>query len=212
MNAPMLIDAGQMTDGAPGVMLMRRGLTHLLTLARDLVRADGSTVHRMAYDARTGRRIGPLPGQGLSTRSTWARGQAWAINGFTQGLALTHDPRLLEAARRTADYWLAHVPDGCAPAWDLDVTSAAAPRDSSALAIAADGLQSLAGLDPDAARAARYRASAQAAWAALSAAEFVPEQARGVLQRQAYDIPAVAREGTYAWGDAYLLEGLLGAG
>lgn len=210
MNAPLLITAGRSLGSPAGDRLVARGLTHMLTLARYFVRADGSTIHRQVFNPRDGSLVGPVPGQGLSTGSTWSRGQAWAINGFAQAYALTGDPRLLDAARRTADYWLAHVPAGCVPAWDLDVTSDRAPRDSSAAAIAADGLQQLGKLDPDAARAATYLAAGLTTSATLTEAAWVPDGAdgRGVLQRQAYNIPGISREGTYVWGDAYLLRSL----
>jgi unsaturated chondroitin disaccharide hydrolase len=207
MNAPMLMEAGAMTGGTAGRRLADRGLRHMLTLVRHFVRADGSTAHRLVFNARTGALIGPAYGQGLGSSSTWARGQAWAVNGFAQAYALSGDARLLDAARRTADYWLDHVPAGCIPAWDLDVTSDRAPRDSSAAAIAAEGLQVLSRSEPDPARAARYSAAAAVSLAALTQPSWVPDGAdeRGVLQRQAYNIPADRREGTYVWGDAYLL-------
>ncbi|MFM7063783.1 MAG: hypothetical protein ACKO04_09895, partial [Actinomycetes bacterium] len=138
MNAPLLIEEGTRIGGVDGRRLVRRGTTHLRTLARDFVRPDGSTFHRQSYDPRTGRLLGPIAGQGLSTGSTWARGQAWAVNGFAQGVRLTGDLVLLDAARRTADLWMSRVPAGCVPAWDLDVTRASAPLDSSAAAILAD--------------------------------------------------------------------------
>ena len=212
MNAPLLIEQGQAIGGSQGARLVSRGERHLLTLARDFVRADGSTVHRQAYDPRTGRLIGPVYGQGLSTTSTWARGQAWAIAGFARGYALTRDARLLDAARRVADHWTAQVPAGCVPAWDLDVTSDRAPRDSSAAAIAAYGLLVLATAEPDTARAAGLRDYALRTLATLTQPPWLPVGGtvgvRGLLQRQTYNVPADRREGTYAWGDAYLLAAL----
>jgi unsaturated chondroitin disaccharide hydrolase len=213
MNAPLLIEAGRSMGGATGDRLAARGLTHMLTLADDFIRGDGSTIHRQVYNPRTGSLIGPVYGQGRSTASAWSRGQAWAINGFTQAFALTGDPRMLDAARRTADYWLSRVPAGCVPAWDLDVNSDTAPRDSSAAAIAADGLSQLGRVDPDPVRAAGYLAAGRATTTTLTEPAWVPDTARhGVLQRQAYNIPAVAREGTYAWGDTYLLLALSRSG
>lgn len=212
MNAPLLIEQGQAAGGVAGRRLARRGLAHLITLRRDFVRADGSTIHRQAYDPRTGRLLGPVPGQGLSAASTWARGQAWAIAGFARGYALTGDDRLLEAARRVAAYWTAHVPAGCVPAWDLDVSRDSAPRDSSAAAIAAYGLLTLADAEPDSGRAAADRDHAVRTLGTLVAAPWLPAAdvsgVRGVLQGQTYNVPADRREGTYAWGDAYLLAAL----
>lgn len=212
MNAPLLIEVGLSVGGAAGQRLVTRGLTHLRTLARDFIRPDGSTFHRQAYDPRTGRLLGPVYGQGLSTRSTWARGQAWAVNGFASAYALSGDPGMLEAARATADHWIRRVPAGCIPAWDLDITSPGAPLDSSAAAILADGLLQLADVDPDSARAASYREYSLTTLGALVSAPFVTDRGRGVLLRQTYNVPADRREGTYAWGDTYLLSALARSG
>ena len=208
MNAPLLIETGQALGGSDGRLLARRGLRHLLTLTQTFIRPDGSTRHRLAFDRRTGEVIGPIPGQGLSAASTWARGQAWAVNGFSRGYQLTGDLRLLDAARRTADHWISRVPPGCVPPWDLDDKRATAPRDSSAAAIAADGLLTLADVEPDAARSERYRTHALTTLGTLASTPWVTTGGRGVLQRQAYSIPADRRQGTYAWGDAYLLRAL----
>jgi unsaturated chondroitin disaccharide hydrolase len=210
MNAPLLIRAGQSLGGADGARLATQGLQHMLTLQRDLVRPDGSTIHRMAYDPRTGRPLGPLPGQGLRTTSTWSRGQAWAMDGFTQAFELTGDSRMLDAARRASDFWMSAVPEGCVPPWDLALAPGSAPRDSSAAAIAADALLRLAATEPDAARATADRRYARAGLATLTSPDWVSRapSARGLLQHQAYSVPLDAREGTYVWGDAYLLDAL----
>lgn len=201
MNAPLLIETDE-------PRLRARGVRHMRTLATDFVRANGSTVHRQAFNPRTGRSLGVLYGQGRSTSSTWSRGQAWAINGFSRAYALTRDEQLLAAARRTADYWIQRVPTGCVPAWDLAVPDPREPLDSSAAAIAADGMLQLAAAEPDPARAVGYRDYALAALGTLAAPPFVVDRGRGLLQRQAYSIPLDRREGTYVWGDAFLLSAL----
>jgi len=208
MNAPLLLEQGQEIGGDEGARLMRQGRRHLRTLARDFVRPDGSTIHRQAYDPRTGHLIGPVYGQGASTASTWARGQAWAIAGFARGYALTGDAELLTAARRTADHWTTRVRAGCVPAWDLTIDRDGAPSDSSAAAIAAYGLLVLAQVEPDADRAVRERDYALRTLATLTSAPWLAQAGPGVLHRQAYNVPADPREGTYAWGDAYLLSAL----
>lgn len=210
MNAPMLIREGQRIGKRRGGRLADIGTRHLLTLASHFVRPDGSTFHRLAFNPRSGALVGPLPGQGLSVSSTWARGQAWAIDGFAQGYALTRDPRLLLAARRTADFWISRVPSDTVPPWDLDVTKPNAPRDSSAAAIASDGLLTLALVEEDPARAVTYRTYAQTLLATLENPPWVSSSngTRGVLQRQAYSVAIDPREGTYVWGDAFLLKAL----
>ena len=208
MNAPLLIETGLPASTHRERRLLARGVQHIRTLARTFVRANGSTAHRQAFDGRTGRLVGPIPGQGLRGSSTWSRGQAWAINGFARTYALTGDTAVLDTARRTADHWIARVPAGCVPAWDLDISDPREPLDSSAAAIAADGLLQLADHDPDPSRSAAYRSYALATLGTLASAPFVTDRGRGILLRQSYSAPLDHREGTYVWGDTFLLSAL----
>jgi unsaturated chondroitin disaccharide hydrolase len=213
MNAPLLIARGQHLGGSEGAELERRGTDHLLTLARTFIRPDGSTYHRVAFDTTTGAVIGPVGGQGAGPESTWARGQAWAIYGFAQGAALTGNPSLLSAAQTTANYWLAHVPNGCIPPWDFSITDPNALRDTSASAIAANGLLLLADLTADPTSAAAYRTAALTSLGTLASQTYTPEATSnpGLLQGQTYNVPKFAYEGSYSWGDTYLLQALQAA-
>ena len=209
MNAPLLIEIGQLLGGAEGKELEYRGTQHMLTLARDFVRPDGSTFHRMAYNPQTGALIGPIPGQGFDANaSTWARGQAWAINGFTRAYELTKNPEFLAAAQRTAAFWVSRVPPGCIPAWDFDIENSRAPRDSSAAAIAADGLLSLRRVVGD--TAADYGAYAEVTLGLLTTPWITTARSvnPGLLLQQSLNVPRSPQEGSYVWGDFYLLKAL----
>lgn len=134
---------------------------HARTSARAHVRADGSTAHVALFDPVSGRLERTVTWQGWSDSSTWARGQAWAIYGFTSSYGFTRDDQLLRTAERTADWFIAHLPPDGVPWWDLrhpkipDVE-----RDASAAAIAASGLLDLARYVSDE-KAARYRRVAE---------------------------------------------------
>lgn len=220
MNAPMLIDVGQALGGAEGDRLKSIGIGHMRTLARDFIRPDGSTFHRMSYNPRTGQLTGPIFGQGLNARtSTWARGQAWAIAGFARAYALTGEAEFLDAALRTARYWVDHVPAGCVPAWDLDVTNPRGPRDSSAVAIVASGLLDLAAaIDAedqtqdasDPRGSSTLREYARTALGTLASPRWTTAHSSnpGILLGQTLNVPADPSEGSYVWGDYYLLEAL----
>jgi len=77
--------------------------------------------------------------------STWSRGQAWGMYGFTNSASsveeYVHDPKYLTTARRMAEYFVRNIPsDGIVP-WDFNAPLTS-PRsaDSSAATIAATGL------------------------------------------------------------------------
>ncbi len=184
---------------------------HAQTIARDLVRPDGSTWHIAYYDADTGELTHRGQGSAYSVDSTWARGQAWAMLGFAAAYGETGDAGFLDAARKVSDWYLANVPDDMVPYWDFaapDLPFAA--KDSSAAAIAASALLDLALLEPDPARGGRYEDAARATLASLISDAYA----------SLGNNPAVLLHGTYSWlggvtdrglayGDAYLLEALL---
>ena len=210
MNAPMMIQVGQWL-GAEGDYLANEGEQHMLTLANNFIRPNGSTFHRMAFNPKTGALIGPIAGQGLaSTSSTWSRGQAWAINGFAQAYQLTKNPVFLKAAEATANYWLSRVPPGCIPAWDLDVSNDKAPRDSSAAAIAASGLLLLAQNEPSQDAAKTYNTYARMTLGTLATPGWLNTNTKnpGILLQQSLNVPALAKDGSYVWGDFYLLQAI----
>ena len=184
---------------------------HALTIARDFVRDDGSTWHHVYYDTTTGQVTERVAGSAYSVDSTWARGQAWAILGFSAAYRATGDERFLEAARKVTDWYLADVPDDGVPYWDFgDPAIPDAPRDSSAAAIAASGMVDLSLTDPSQSRRATYLAAARSILSDLMSPAYLSLGAD----------PAVLLHGTYshsmgvvdcglAYGDAFFLEALL---
>jgi hypothetical protein len=117
---------------------------HALTSARTHLRADGSVAHVALFDPVTGAFLGHDTWQGYDSSSAWARGQAWAIYGFTAAYRETNDATLLAAARRAADFYVAHLPPDGVPYWDFrDPGIPNVERDASAGAIAASGLLEL---------------------------------------------------------------------
>jgi hypothetical protein len=139
---------------------------------RDSYDVRGRTAHESLFNAANGTYRGPSSQQGYSPFSTWTRGLAWAMLGFAEQLEFLDEVRpnaktdpgtgsLYEAALATCDFYIDHAAaaDGV-PYWDTgapgldalgDWGSRAAdpfnehePVDSSAAAIAAQGLLRLA--------------------------------------------------------------------
>jgi unsaturated chondroitin disaccharide hydrolase len=122
-------------------------------------RSDSSTYHVVRYSQTTGAMISQETRQGYSNESCWARGQAWAMYGFTMVYWFTKDTRFLMAARKAADYFNNHLPADRVPFWDFNAPGIPAdtvPRDASASAIVASGLLELATY-VGASDSARYR-------------------------------------------------------
>jgi unsaturated chondroitin disaccharide hydrolase len=185
--------------------------SHALRTLREHVRPDGSTFHVVDFDRDTGRVRRKRTRQGHSPDSTWSRGQAWAVYGFTVAYRETGDERLLDAARRTADWFLAHLPPDRVPYWDFDAPGIPdAPRDSSAAAIAASGLLELAALDPDAARRDRYREAAEASIRSLSTGRYLArdEPTQALLLHGTQDLPRGSFDTGLVFGDHYFVEAL----
>jgi hypothetical protein len=104
-----------------------------------------STCHVANIDPQTGAMKQRMTAQGYSSDSTWARGQAWGILGYTQTYMWTNEHIFLEVACGLAEYFLQRLSDSGykVPLWDFDAPIDD-PRhpvlDSSAGVIAAYGM------------------------------------------------------------------------
>jgi unsaturated chondroitin disaccharide hydrolase len=112
---------------------------HAQRVAALLVRPDGSTIQAVNFNRATGHVVSKATHQGISTRSTWSRGQGWAVYGFAVAADELHSRALLRVGERTATYVSAHLPASGVPLWDYDAP-AHAPVDVSAGVITAAGL------------------------------------------------------------------------
>ncbi len=204
MDLELLLWAG--THGGPQAD-SQIALTDALTTLRDFVRPDGSTIHVVNYDPSTGA-VDSTSDDG----TTWARGQAWAIHGFTTLYAYTHDPRMLSAAEEVANWWVANLPaDGVPYANFEPADPATEPVDSSAAAIAASGLIQLAGLVHDPTLRSAYLGSARTSLTALTSPSYLSSGTgnAAVLLHGTDNVGAGIVDTGLSYGDYYLLEGLL---
>lgn len=125
-------------------------------------RPDYTSYHVVVYDTLTGKPIKKVTHQGYSDSSTWARGQAWAIYGFTMVYRETKDPKFLDFAHKVTKPYLDKLPDDLIPYWDFDAPDIPnAPRDASAAAVVASALLELAGYTTDSSLQQLYLTKAQ---------------------------------------------------
>ncbi len=158
MNVGTLFYAGLKSGDAH---VLDIGHRHCLTTRRTIVRGDGSTSHEGIFDLETGEFLRQTTHQGYRGDSSWSRGLAWSLYGFTRSYLQTQRSEYLETAMLNADYYLENTPaDGVTP-WDYDApeTGALAKSqvDTSAAAIAASGLLDLANAVADRTKARAYR-------------------------------------------------------
>lgn len=124
--------------------------SHAQTTLRHHFRDDYSCYHVVSYDTLSGQPHFKGTHQGYADNSAWARGQAWALYGYTMMYRETGKTEYLEQARKVASYIKNHpnLPDDKIPYWDFDAPDIpAAPRDASAAAVMASGLIELSQLD-----------------------------------------------------------------
>lgn len=111
-------------------------------------RPDHSCFHVVNYDSITGGVISKETHQGYSNNSSWARGQGWALYGYTMMYRETKDPKYLAQAQKVAAFILNHprLPADKIPYWDFDAPNIPnEPRDASAAAVYASALIELSG-------------------------------------------------------------------
>ena len=113
------------------------------------VREDGSVNHIVNYDPQTGEVVENLGGQGYAPDSSWSRGQAWGLYGFTLSYIHTKEERYLQTAKKIANYFIAAVCDDWLPKCDFRAPAEPVIYDTSAGLIAASGLLELAKVVPE---------------------------------------------------------------
>jgi unsaturated chondroitin disaccharide hydrolase len=142
---------------------------HAETTMQNHFRPDYSSYHVVVYDTATGKKIKGITHQGFSDSSMWARGQSWAIYGFTMVYRETKDKRFLDFAQQVTDVYLKNLPADHIPYWDFNAPDIpAAPRDASAAAVTASALLELSTLVADTAKATAYRQQAEQMLQSLS--------------------------------------------
>ncbi len=132
-----------MGENDKNVNLLERALNHIRSTAkysvyygdgRDQYDEWGRTAHESIFNVNDGNYRSPNAQQGFSGFTTWTRGLAWAMLGFTEELeflnSLSDDELsefgsrndieavMLKAARATCDFYIEHTPSDGIPYWD----------------------------------------------------------------------------------------------
>ncbi len=188
---------------------------HCRTTARHLVRPDGGTAHEGIFDLDSGRFLRESTHQGWRPESTWSRGLAWSLYGFTAAYRLSGEREFLDVARRNAAYYLRRTPPGLVPHWDYDLPEEAPHLwDSSAGAIAASGLWDLGEAVDDVAERTTYHTASRTIRETLCGGEFLARRPEweGILMHGIYHYhKGLGVDESVAWGEHFFVEALVKA-
>lgn len=183
---------------------------HADTTMREFLREDGSSCHIVVFDPESGKALERPRGQGYAEGSSWSRGQAWALYGFTLAGLNLGESKYIDAARRCAKYFMAHIREDGLTDSDFCQPEGEERIDNIAGACAACGLLELA----DAVggeEAETYRAAAEKLLRALDTlcADW-SEEAPGILQRctASYHDDGAGRHVNILYGDYFFVEAL----
>ena len=143
MNLELLFEATRLSGDSTYYNI---ALSHIDKTLNNHFREDGSTYHVVDYDPQTGKVLNRCTAQGYSDESAWARGQAWAIYGYTMAYRYTRMPEYLKQADKVYEFIFTHLnlPTDLVPYWDFDALNIPnEPRDASAAAVIASALYEL---------------------------------------------------------------------
>ncbi len=210
MNLELLFWAAQETGNYKYYEIAYR---HALTAMKELVRPDGSSFHVVEFDPESGQVLKKFTHQGFADSSTWSRGQAWGIYGFTLAYEYTQDERFLKTAEIMADYFIKHLPKDQVPYWDLSLSEEGTLRDASAGAIAASGFFELADVASKKQEEQKYRRIASDITSSLVNNYLFSQTSRrdeeGILLHTIYHFHKKwGVDESFPAGDYYLIEAL----
>ena len=184
---------------------------HAETTMKHHFRPDFTCYHVAVYDSVSGDFIKGMTHQGYADNSLWARGQSWAIYGYTMVYRETRDPRFLDFARKVTDVYLDRLPEDYVPYWDFDDPHIPdAPRDASAAAVVASALLELQGyVQPE--QSKKYLAAAEKMLASLGSDAYRSGDRRpAFLDHSVGHHPAGSEiDAAIIYADYYYIEALL---
>ena len=148
MNLELLFEATALSGDSTFYNI---AVKHADTTMAHHFRPDNSCYHVVDYDPETGEVRKRQTAQGYADESAWARGQAWALYGYTTCYRYTKDKKYLDQAQKVYNFIFnnKNLPEDLVPYWDYDAPNIPnEPRDASAAACTASALYELDGYLP----------------------------------------------------------------
>lgn len=211
MNLELLEESARLFNNDSFAKIAR---THANNTIKNHFREDYSTFHVVDYDPETGEVRHRVTHQGWADDSSWGRGQAWGLYGYTMMFRESADSTYLRQALKIANYCIPHLPEDGVTYWDFNAPDIPdALRDASAAAVMASALVELSTFAPCKSKAEEYRAVAEKIIRTLASEEYLsaPGENLGFLLKHSVGFLPVNSEVdvplTYA--DYYFLEAII---
>lgn len=208
MNLELLFEATKFSGDST---FWKIATTHADNTIKNHFRPDFSTYHVIDYSLTDGSVRNKNTAQGFADESTWARGQAWAIYGFTVCYRETRNPKYLEQAEKAFGFVAKNpnFPADGVPYWDYNAPNIPdEKRDASAAAIMASALYELCNYS----KTDDYKAWADKMMQTLSGAEYraaLGENGDFILKHSVGSIPHNSEvDVPLNYADYYFLEAL----
>ena len=206
MNIPLLSFAAKMQDDPRFAQVAE---AHADTVAKNFIRNDGSSNHIVEFDAETGEVIATPGGQGYASGSSWSRGQAWALYGFSLAYLNLGKQEYLDTAKKVAHYFIANLEDDKLPLVDFRAPEEPVYYDSSAASIAACGLVEIAKAIPEYEAKIYERAAIKLLRVLDKNCNYNENEIRLLENGSASYSSKTGMHLPYIFGDYYLLEALM---
>lgn len=149
MNLELMFEATRLSGDSS---FYKIAVSHADRTMQEHFRPNGSCYHVIDYSIKDGEVRHRQTAQGYADGSAWARGQAWALYGYTMCYRHTHDAKYLEQAEKVYNFIFnnRNLPEDLVPYWDFDAPNIPnEPRDASAAACTASALYELSTYLPD---------------------------------------------------------------
>lgn len=191
-------------------------LSHADKTMKEHFRADYSCYHLVDYDSISGNPRIKQTVQGYADESAWARGQAWALYGYTMMYRESGRKEYLRQAEQVAKFILGHpnLPEDKIPYWDFNAPDIPnAKRDASAAAIIASASIELSRLTADARLGKELMAMAEMQIKVLSSPEYfanVGTNGNFILKHSVGSLPGNSEiDVPLSYADYYYIEAMM---
>ncbi|BDD01239.1 glycoside hydrolase family 88 protein [Persicobacter psychrovividus] len=214
MNLELLTWVGEREGQSSS--LLKIANEHAQTTIKHHFRQDYSSYHVIDYNPENGSVLHKNTAQGLSDESSWARGQAWGLYGYTMMYRYTKNRVYLEQAKHIAGFILSNpnYPADGVPYWDFnDPKIPNTYRDASAGAVMASAFIDLSQFTKDETLGKQYFDQASTILNTLSSNQYlakVGENGHFLLKHSVGNLPRNSEVDTpLSYADYYYVEALV---